>query len=61
MDFIEGLHVSDNKDMILVVVDRFTKYSYFIVLKYPITAKKVAKAFSEHIFKLHGLSFCYSN
>jgi hypothetical protein len=55
MDFVEGLPLSENKDMILVVVDRFTKYAHFISMKHPITAKTMAKAFSEHIFKLHGL------
>ena len=55
MDFIEGLPISDNKDIILVVVDRFTKYAHFIALKHPITVKTVAKAFTENIFKLHGL------
>lgn len=55
MDFVEGLPVSNNKDLILVVVDRFTKYSHFIALKHPITVQTVATAFMEHIFKLHGL------
>jgi hypothetical protein len=55
MDFVEGLPLSENKDMILVVVDRFTKYAHFISMKHPITAKTMAKAFSEHIFKLYGL------
>jgi hypothetical protein len=41
--------------MILVVVDRFTKYAHFIAMKHPITVKIVAKAFIENIFKLHGL------
>ena len=55
MDFVEGLPVSNNKNMILVVVDRFTKYSHFIPLKHPITVKTVAKAFVDNIFKLHSL------
>jgi transposase InsO family protein len=41
--------------MILVVVDRFTKYAHFIAMKHPITVKIVAKAFIENNFKLHGL------
>jgi hypothetical protein len=36
MDFVEGLLVSENKDIILVVVDRFTKYAHFISMKHPI-------------------------
>jgi hypothetical protein len=41
--------------MILVVVDRFTKYAHFISLKHPINVQTVAKAFKDNIFKLHGL------
>jgi hypothetical protein len=55
MEFIEGLPISENKDIILVVVDRFTKYAYFISMKHPINLKSVAKAFTENVFKLHGL------
>ena len=55
MDFVEGLPLSENKDIILVVVDRFTKYAHFIALKHPINVKSVAKAFTESVFKLHGL------
>lgn len=55
MDFVEGLPTSNNKDLILVVVDRFTKYSHFIAMKHPITVSSVAKAFVDNIFRLHGL------
>jgi hypothetical protein len=55
MDFIEHLPLSENKDIILVVVDRFTKYSHFISLKHPITVRTLAKAFTDYIFKHHGL------
>lgn len=38
MDFIQGLPVSNGKSTIFVVVDRFSKYAHFIVLKHPINA-----------------------
>jgi hypothetical protein len=54
MDFIEGLPKSENKSVILVVVDRLTKYSHFIALSYPYTSHSVAQVFIDNIFKLHG-------
>lgn len=55
MDFIEGLPKSHGKDCILVVVDRFTKYSHFIPLSHPFTTAGIAKLFFDNIYKLHGL------
>ncbi|KAJ3684964.1 hypothetical protein LUZ61_014128 [Rhynchospora tenuis] len=55
LDFITGLPKSMGKDVILVVVDRFTKYGYFIALAHPFTASTVAQAFLDNIYKLHGL------
>jgi hypothetical protein len=54
MDFIEGLPMSANKNSILVVVDRVTKYSYFLPLSHPFTAQVVSQMFIDNIFKLHG-------
>lgn len=55
MDFIEGLPCSASYDVILVVVDKFSKLAHFIPLSHPFIALTVAKLFMENIYKLHGL------
>lgn len=55
IDFIEGLSMSFGKSAIMVVVDRFSKFSCFIPPKHPYTAPLVAHVFHEEIFKLYGL------
>jgi hypothetical protein len=54
MDFIEGLPKSKGKDVILVIVDRLTKYANFLPLAHPYTAHQVANLFWDNICKLHG-------
>jgi hypothetical protein len=55
MDFIEGLPLSDNANVILVVVDCLTKYAHFLPLKHPYTASSVAKLFLDSVVRLHGV------
>ena len=54
MVFIEGLPKSYGKEVIFVVVDRFSKYAYFAALSHPFSAIDVAQAYLDHVFKLHG-------
>jgi hypothetical protein len=54
LDFIEGLPKSQGKEVILVVVDKFTKYAHFIPLAHPYTVQSVATAFMDNVVKLHG-------
>lgn len=54
MDFIDGLPKSDNYSVIMVVVDRLTKYAHFLPLKHPCTAQSVAKVFLDTVVRLHG-------
>ena len=55
MDFIEGLPLSEKKDTIMVIVDRFTKSAHFISLSHPFNAPTVARIFLDQICKLHGV------
>jgi hypothetical protein len=56
MDFIVGLPKSGNKLVIMVVVDRISKYANFYALKHPFNASIVAQLFMDHVFKLHGMT-----
>ncbi|XP_039011091.1 uncharacterized protein LOC120140134 [Hibiscus syriacus] len=47
MDFIEGLPTSQKKNCILVIVDKFTKYSHFLALSHPYTATDIARLYLD--------------
>ena len=55
MDFAEGLPKSQGYSVIMVVVDRLTKYAHFVPVKHPYTASSIAQLFMDHIVKFHGL------
>ena len=54
MDFITGLAKSEGKSVIMVVVDRLTKYSHFCALSHPFKESTVSTAFMEIIQNLRG-------
>ena len=61
MDFVDSLPKSHGYEVILVVVDRLTKYVHFVALSYPYTIARVVVVFMRDIFKLHGMpqsDFC---
>lgn len=55
LDFIEGLPKSGSYDVILVVIDRFSKCAHFVPLAHPYTAMQVAQTYMNNIYRLHGL------
>lgn len=55
MDFVDCLPPSHGYTCIMVVVDRFSKYSHFLALKHSFTALSVAKLFMQQVYRLHGL------
>ncbi|GKD83664.1 putative mitochondrial protein [Tanacetum coccineum] len=55
IDFVQGLPKSQGKDVIMVVVDRLSKYSDFISLAHAFNATQIAQVFLDNIYKLHGM------
>jgi len=54
MDFITGLPSSNGHTVIMVVIDRLSKYAHLVSLKADFNSKQVAKLFVKNIVKLHG-------
>ena len=59
VDFIMKLPVSKSYDSILVVCDRFSKMSHFVVMTEKTTVEGLARLFRDNVWNLHGL--CCSN
>jgi hypothetical protein len=57
MDFIKGLHNSNNKNVIFMVVDWLAKYTHFIGVSHPFIAKKITKLYVENVACLHGIPY----
>lgn len=55
LDFITGLPKSKGFEAVLVVVDGLSKYSHFILLKHPYSAKSIVELFVKEIISLHGI------
>lgn len=45
--------MSQENSVILVIIDRFTKYGHFITLSHPYSAQSVAKHFLDEVYRLH--------
>ncbi|KAH0606477.1 uncharacterized protein H6S33_004138, partial [Morchella sextelata] len=56
MDFFVSLPESEAYTRIGVIVERFTKITYFIPLKTEATIKELSHIFLQEIWRLHGLS-----
>jgi len=55
VDFITKLPMSKGHDSILVICDRFSKMSHFVVTTEKTMAEGLAKLFRDHVWKLHEL------
>ena len=54
MDFLIGLPKLEGKNVIMMVVDRITKYAHFCALSHPFGASTITATFMQTIQKLHG-------
>lgn len=53
MDFVDGLPLFQRANVILVFIDRFTKYSHEMTLSHSYIATGVAQVFLKEVFMLH--------
>ena len=56
VDFIMKLSVSRNYNSILVVCDKFSKMSHFIVTTEKMTVKELVRLFRDNVWKLHSVT-----
>ncbi|WVZ00354.1 hypothetical protein V8G54_026423 [Vigna mungo] len=54
MDFITALPPAQGYSVIMVVIDRLSKFVHFLPLKHDFSSQQVAETFVQHILKLHG-------
>lgn len=55
MDFITGFPKSNGFEVIWVIKNIFSRYSHFMALSHPNTAKGLAHIFFDNVYKFHGL------
>ena len=55
IDFLCGIPICGNYNMIMVVVDRLTKMAHFIPCTTALTAQDCARLLKTHVFKHHGI------
>ena len=55
MDFITGLPLVKGFSVIMVIIDRLSKYAHFLPLKADYSSKSVADTFMNNLVKLHGI------
>lgn len=56
IDFVEGLPVVQAKSVVMVVVDRLTKFAHFYAVKHPYTVQQIAQILFMEVLKLDGVS-----
>ena len=56
MDFIAIIPKSEGKKVIIVVIDRISKYANFYGLSHPFSTSTIATTFMNIVQKLHGHS-----